>query len=56
MRYTSKQWDEIRGSFATSIMVDTPIHSLAQNLEGPDWPIKDKRETPAGYIDLISLS
>lgn len=52
MRYTSKQWDEIRGSFATSIMVDTPIHSLAQNLEGPDWPIKDKRETPAGYIDL----
>lgn len=52
MRYTSKQWDEIRGSFSTSIMVDTPIHSLAQNLEGPDWPIKDKRETPAGYIDL----
>ncbi|HRE83780.1 MAG TPA: hypothetical protein PLN52_22235 [Opitutaceae bacterium] len=52
MRYNSKQWDEIRGSFSTSIMVDTPLHSLAQNLEGPDWPIKDKKETPAGYIDL----
>jgi len=52
MRYNSKQWDEIRGSFSTSIMVDTPISSLAQNLEGPEWPIKDKRETPAGYIDL----
>ncbi len=52
MKYTSKQWDEIRGSFSTSIMVDTPIHSLAQNLEGPEWPIKDKRDTPAGYIDL----
>lgn len=52
MRYNSKQWDEVRGSFSTSIMVDTPIHSLAQNLEGPDWPIKDKKETPAGYIDL----
>ncbi len=50
MRYNSKQWDEIRSSFSTSIMVDTPIHSLAQNLEGPEWPIK--KETPAGYIDL----
>ncbi|MBL9206577.1 MAG: hypothetical protein JNN01_15905 [Opitutaceae bacterium] len=35
-----------------SIMVDTPLYSLAQNLEGPEWPIKDKKETPALYIDL----
>lgn len=50
MKYNAKQWDEIRGAFSTSIMVDTPIASLAQNLEGPEWPIK--KETPAGYIDL----
>lgn len=50
MRYNSKQWDEVRSAFSTSIMVDTPIASLAQNLEGPEWPIK--KETPAGYIDL----
>ncbi len=38
--------------FASSIMVDTAISSLAQNLDGPDWPIKGKDETPAKYIDL----
>ena len=25
---------------------------LAQNLDGPDWPIKARDETPATYIDL----
>ncbi|MCC6416597.1 MAG: hypothetical protein IT582_11865 [Opitutaceae bacterium] len=33
-------------------MVDTALSSLAQNLEGPDWPIKGPDETPAAYIDL----
>jgi hypothetical protein len=33
-------------------MVDTPISSLAQNLDGPTWPVKSKEETPAKYIDL----
>lgn len=28
------------------------MSSLAQNLDGPDWPIKDQDETPAAYIDL----
>ncbi|MBI5380936.1 MAG: hypothetical protein HZA31_03450 [Opitutae bacterium] len=49
---TSKQWDEVRVAFASSIMVDTALGSLAQNLDGPDWPIKGKEETPATYIDL----
>lgn len=52
MKSTAKEWDEVRGAFATSIMVDTSLHSLAQNLDGPEWPIKAKDETPAKYIDL----
>lgn len=52
MKSTAKEWDEVRGAFATSIMVDTSINSLAQNLDGPEWPIKGKDETPAKYIDL----
>ena len=48
---TAKEWDEIRSAFATSIMINTSLSSLAQNLDGPDWPIKGKDETPATYID-----
>jgi hypothetical protein len=33
-------------------MVDTQISSLAQNLDGPVWPVKSKDETPSRYIDL----
>jgi hypothetical protein len=49
---TAKEWDEVRSTFATSIMVDTPLSSLAQNLDGPDWPLTGANETPAAYIDL----
>jgi hypothetical protein len=52
MKSTDRDWDEVRGAFATSIMVDTSLSSLAQNLDGPEWPIKGKDETPAKYIDL----
>ena len=51
-KFTEKDWDEVRTSFASSIMVDTQISSLAQNLDGPTWPVKTKDETPAKYIDL----
>lgn len=51
MKATAKEWDEVRTAFASSIMVDTAINSLAQNLDGPEWPIKSKDETPAKYID-----
>lgn len=33
-------------------MIDTQLSSLAQNLDGPDWPMKGKDETPAKYVDL----
>ncbi len=52
MKSTAKEWDEVRVAFASSIMVDTSLSSLAQNLDGPEWPIKGKDETPAKYIDL----
>lgn len=51
-KYTAKDWDEVRSAFAASIMVKTPLTSLAQNLDGPDWPVKSKEETAAAYIDL----
>ncbi len=51
MKSTAKDWDETRTAFASSIMVDTALSSLAQNLDAPDWPIKGKDETPAKYID-----
>ena len=51
-KYTEKDWNEVRTAFASSIMVDTQISSLAQNLDGPVWPVKSKDETPAKYIDL----
>ncbi len=49
---TAKEWDEVRAAFASSIMANTAISSLAQSLDGPDWPMKGKDETPAKYIDL----
>jgi len=52
MKSTTKQWDEVRSAFAASIMVDTSLHSLAQNLDGPAWPFRSKDDTPAKYIDL----
>jgi hypothetical protein len=52
MKSTAQDWNEARTAFASSIMVDTSLSSLAQNLDGPDWPIKGKDETPAKYIDL----
>ena len=51
-KYTAKDWDEVRSAFAASIMVNTPLSSLAQNLDGPDWPVRGKEENAAAYIDL----
>jgi hypothetical protein len=48
----SSQWDTVRTSFSTSIMVDTALSSLAENLDGPQWPGTDKRDCPSDYIDF----
>ena len=52
--FTEKDWDETRTAFASSIMVDTQISSLAQEPRpGPVWAtVKSKEETPSRYIDL----
>lgn len=51
-RYTANDWDEVRKAFSSSILVDTPLSSLAQNLEGLDWPLRGPDETPATYLEL----
>ena len=51
-KYTSDNWDEIRLSFSTSLMVDTNLVSLSQNSEMAEWPIKGNGETPSKYIDF----
>jgi len=52
LRYNKDNWDEIRLTFATSLMVDTSLLSLSQNLEIEEWPIKGAGETPSKYIDF----
>lgn len=52
LRYNKDDWDEIRLTFATSLMVDTSLLSLSQNLEIDEWPIKGAGETPSKYIDF----
>lgn len=45
-------WNQARAAFAKSILVDTPLNSLAQNLDVPPWPVTSPDETAAAYIDL----
>jgi hypothetical protein len=51
-KFTEQDWDDIRMAFHTSIMVDTSLVSLAQNLDTDEWPFTGAEETPAKYIDL----
>jgi hypothetical protein len=51
-KFTEQDWDDIRMAFHTSIMVDTSLVSLAQNLEAEEWPFTGADETPSKYIDL----
>ncbi|MCX6936599.1 MAG: hypothetical protein NTU80_01685 [Verrucomicrobia bacterium] len=45
-------WNKARHAFANSILVETPLASLAQDLDVPPWPIVSPDETPAAYIYL----
>ncbi len=51
-KFTAADWDKVRTAFQGSIMIETPLTSLAQNLDMPDWPLPGKQETPAKYTDL----
>jgi len=46
------EWDHVRAAFSTSIMVDTALSSLAQSLDGLDWPFTGKDEKPSTYLDF----
>ncbi len=49
---TPAQWDELRIAFHRSMMVDTPLASLAQNIDGCVWIHEGPDEKPSVYIDL----
>lgn len=48
----TREWDQLRAAFASSILVDTSLASLAQCLDGVTWPFSGPNETPATYIDF----
>src|SRR5664279_33211 len=51
-KFNAKEWDEIRKKFRHSIMADTSLVSLAQNLDTKEWAHKGDDEKPAKYIDF----
>lgn len=51
-KFTSTDWDEVRKKFRHSIMADTSLVSLAQNLDINEWPHKAEDEKPSKYIDF----
>lgn len=51
-KFTSTEWDEIRKKFRHSIMADTSLISLAQNLDTKEWPHAGAEEKPSKYIEF----
>lgn len=51
-KFNSTEWDDIRKKFHHSIMADTSLVSLAQNLDVKEWPLTGDDEKPSKYIDF----
>lgn len=51
-KFTSSEWDDIRKKFRSSIMADTSLVSLAQNLDTQEWPHAGDDEKPSKYIEF----
>ena len=51
-KFNSPEWDEVRKKFRHSIMADTSLVSLAQNLDTKEWPHTGEDEKPSKYIDF----
>lgn len=49
-KYSPQDWDETRKSFMNSMMVDTPLSSLAENVD-QTWPLEEWDEMPSKYIE-----
>jgi len=50
-KYSVEEWNHIRKRFFNSILNETEIVKLGQNV-GISWPFKGSSETPAKYIEL----
>ncbi len=48
-KYSAAVWEHLRERFLNSILNDTEIAKLGQNV-GVSWPFKGSDETPAKYI------
>jgi hypothetical protein len=51
-KFSPREWDVVRQAFHTSIMIDTSLAGLAENLNVLAWPLKGADEVPSKYIDL----
>ena len=51
-KFTSTEWDDVRKKFRHSIMADTSLVSLAQNLDTKEWPHTGEDERPSKYMDF----
>src|ERR1043165_6580307 len=51
-KYSPTDWDEVRKKFRNSIMADTSLVSLAQNLDMKEWPHSGEEEKPSKYMDF----
>ena len=49
-KYSAEEWDYIRKRFYNSILNETEIAKLGQNV-GISWPFKGTDETPSKYMD-----
>lgn len=50
-KYSAEEWDFLRKRFYNSILNETEVAKLGQNV-GVSWPFKGKDETPAKYMDF----
>jgi hypothetical protein len=51
-KFSSNEWDDIRKKFRHSIMADTSLVSLAQNLDTQEWPHAGEEERPSKYMEF----
>ena len=50
-KYSAEEWEHIRKRFFNSILNDTEIAKLGQNV-GVSWPFKGKGETHSKFIAI----
>jgi hypothetical protein len=51
-KFTPSDWDDVRKRFRNSIMAETSLVSLAQNLDMKEWPVKGEEEKPSKYVEF----